>query len=675
VSWLVQLSLSTLGEDGVIAERLNGYEVREGQLQMCESVARAIEAGEHLLVEAGTGVGKTFAYLVPAVLWASREGKRVIVSTYTKTLQQQLTDKDLPFIHEALGGSFRYAVAYGSQNYICMRRLMQALQHSLFASIEEVAQLEAIAEWAKTTKTGLRMELYFEPNPFVWSAVSRDPDICSGSRCPFHRQCPYQLSRKSLHNAHIIVVNHHLFFSNITADGNVLPAYDAVVFDEAHNLEEVACEHFAEEVSNTSLEMLLSHLLGRRYERGLLLRYEGRFRELFEQARELIEDVRRCSEMFFNAVAERVGESQAVRIREKGFVENILSKPLGKLASVIRKMAESLDDYTDAVELYVAHERLAKASLLVTHILEMSFEGYVYWAEVEQLRREKRISLRMAPIELADLLRENVFIEGMPIILTSATLATSNSFSYIRERLGIERAKELIVKSPFEFEEQVLLYIADDLPDPSVDIKAFNTEATERIIDLLRITNGATFVLFTNYPALRYASQRIREAMPNMNVFVQGEMPRGLMLEKFRNTDNAVLLGTNTFWQGVDVPGEALIAVIIVKLPFAVPDDPITEARIERLKEGGKDPFYSYQLPQAIIWLRQGFGRLVRRTDDYGVVAILDPRVLKRGYGKQFLNSLPRCRISTSLDDVRSFLKWKALEKASFKVQDSFCSE
>jgi len=675
VGWLAELSLLTLAEDGVIAKRLNGYELREGQLQMCESVARAIETGEHLLVEAGTGVGKTFAYLVPAALWASHEGKRVIISTYTKTLQQQLTDKDLPFIHEALGGSFRYAVAYGSQNYICVRRLRQAIQHNLFTSIEEIAQLEAISEWAKTTRTGLRMELYFEPSQFVWNAVSRDPDLCAGSRCLFYRQCPYQLSRRSLYEAHIIVVNHHLFFSNITADGNVLPVYDAVVFDEAHNLEEVACEHFAEEVSNTSLEMLLSHLLGRRSERGLLLRYEGRFAELFEQARKIIEDVRECSEIFFNAVAERIGEAQAIRIREKGFIENTLSGPLSKLASVIRKLAESLDDYTDAAELYVTCERLAKVSSLITHILEMSFEGYVYWAEVEQLRREKKISLCMAPIELADLLKENVFIEGMPIILTSATLATSNSFSYIRERLGIERARELIVKSPFEFEEQVLLYIADDLPDPSVDMKAFNIKAAERILDLLQITKGATFVLFTNYPALRYVSQRIREAMPNMNVFVQGEMPRGLMLEKFRNTENAVLLGTNTFWQGVDVPGEALIAVIIVKLPFAVPDDPITEARVERLKEGGKDPFYSYQLPQAIIWLRQGFGRLVRRTDDYGVVAILDPRVLKRGYGKQFINSLPRCRISTSLDDVRSFLMWKALERASFKVKDSFCSE
>ncbi|MCS7253956.1 MAG: helicase C-terminal domain-containing protein [Armatimonadota bacterium] len=665
MGWLVEQSLSILGRDGVIARSLDGYEMRLGQLQMCEAVAKAIEDCRHLLVEAGTGIGKTFAYLVPAALWVSYEGKRVIVSTYTKTLQQQLVEKDLPFLHEVLGGLFRYAVAYGSQNYICLRRLESARRHGILASVEEMAQLEFIAEWAKQTATGLRMELDFEPSAFVWDAVSRDPDLCIGKQCHIFSQCPYQRSRRQLSNAHIIVVNHHLFFANITTDGYALPVYDAVVFDEAHNLEEVACDYLTQEVSNTTLETLLSHIIGRRSERGRLLKHERTHPDLFERIHRAVEDVRINAELFFRDVRNWVGESQTLRIRERRFVEDRLSQPLIELAFELRGFAERLSEPDERAEFEIICERLVRTHSLLQNILEMSFDGYVYWAQVEQLRRETKVSLCMAPIELSDMLKESVFVRGMPIIFTSATLATSNSFTYIRERLGIEDADELMVESPFNFKEQVLLYLSDDLPDPSVDLQAFTHKAAERTIELLRITDGATFVLFTSYPAMRYTGERIRAALPHLNLFVQGEMPRGRMLEKFRVTDRAVLLGTNTFWQGVDIPGEALIAVIIVKLPFAVPDDPITEARIEKLREEGKDAFYSYQLPQAIIWLKQGFGRLVRRTDDYGIVAILDPRVITRGYGKQFLRSLPRCKVTTSLEDVRSFLMTKAFKRAA----------
>lgn len=665
MGWLVEQSLSILGEGGVIARRLDEYEKRDGQLRMCEAVAKAIEHGRHLLVEAGTGIGKTFAYIVPAALWASHEGKRVIVSTYTKMLQQQLIDKDLPFLHSVLDGSFRYAVAYGSQNYICLRRLRHTRGHGFIASVEDLAQLELIWEWAKGTETGLRMDLDFEPNQYVWGAVSRDPDLCLGGKCDLFRQCPYQRSRKRLLESHIIVVNHHLFFANITTDGYVLPTYDAVIFDEAHNLEEVACDYLTQEISNTALEMLLGQLLGRRGDRGIMAKYKEQLQTLLEQMQRAIEDTHLNAELLFNEVKAKVGEAQTVRIRQKNFVEDRLSQPLLELSLALRDAAERVEDETDKMEIGILCERLMSIRSLLQNILEMRIDGYVYWAQVEQMRRETKVSLRMAPIELADLLKENVFIPGMPMILTSATLATSNSFNYIRERLGLSEADELIVESPFRFDEQVLLYLANDLPDPSVDMNLFNKMAAERVIELLRITDGATFVLFTNYPAMRQSSERIRAALPHLNLFVQGEMPRGRMLEKFRTTERAVLLGTNTFWQGVDVPGEALIAVIIVKLPFTVPEDPITEARIERIREEGKDPFYTYQLPQAIIWLRQGFGRLVRRTYDYGVVAILDPRVITRGYGKQFLRSLPKCRITTSLDDVRTFLTSKSCKVAA----------
>jgi len=660
VGWLVEQSLSILGENGIVARKLNGYEMREGQLRMCEAVARAIEDGRHLLVEAGTGIGKTFAYLVPATLWASCEGKRVIVSTYTKTLQQQLIDKDLPFLHEALDGMFRYAVAYGSQNYICLRRLDSTMRHGVLASVEDMAQLELIAEWARKTASGLRMELDFEPNAFVWDAVSRDPDLCIGKQCPFFSRCPYQRSRRRLNEAHIIVINHHLFFANLSTDGYALPPYDAVIFDEAHNLEEVACGYLTEEVSNTAVENLLSQLIGRRRERGRLLKYESLHPELFERIRRAVEDARSSSELFFNEVMARLGDLQIMRIRGKGFVEDRLSQPLARVAAELKGITELLAEPDEKAEIETIRERLIRMHSVLQCILEMPSQDYVYWAQVEQMRREVKVSLCMAPIELSDLLRESVFIPNMPIILTSATLTTLRSFNYIRERLGIDDADELAVESPFNYEEQVLLYLADDLPDPSVDMQAFTAEAVKRVIELLRITNGATFVLFTSYPALRYAEEKVKAELPHLRLFVQGRMPRGKMLEEFREADHAVLLGTNTFWQGVDVPGEALIAVIIVKLPFAVPDDPITEARIERLRMSGKDAFYSYQLPQAIIWLKQGFGRLMRRTDDYGIVAILDPRVLKRGYGKQFLFSLPRCKVTTSLEDVRSFLKAKA---------------
>ncbi|HID06736.1 MAG TPA: helicase c2, partial [Armatimonadetes bacterium] len=575
----------------------------------------------------------------------------------TKTLQQQLVEKDLPFLHEVMDGSFRYAVAYGSQNFVCLRRLQRAYQYSLPASVEEVAQLTMIREWARETKTGLRMELEFEPSKAVWSMVSRDSDLCIGTQCPHYSQCPYQRARREQLDAHILVVNHHLFFANIATDGNLLPTYDAVIFDEAHNLEEVACSYLADEFSNTKLDYFLNQLMGRRGDRGLLLAYEERYPELVERARMAIEDAHRAAEFLFREVQERMGDQSIFRLRERGFISNVIRDPLAQLSGVLKELSEKLSNGAERAELEAMRSRADEMNALLQNILDIAIPGFVYWIEAEALRREPRIALCMAPIDLADLLSESVFINGMPIVLTSATLTTAGSFDFLRERLGIRDAVELVVESPFQFDEQALVYIAHDLPDPALNLKHFTEQAVERVIDILRITGGATFVLFTSYPALRYARQRLSEALPKMTLFVQGEMPRGKMLDEFKVTENAVLLGTNTFWQGVDVPGEALIAVIIVKLPFAVPDHPIVEARIERLREEGKDPFRYYQLPQAIIWLRQGFGRLVRTKEDYGIVAILDPRILTRGYGQQFLRSLPRCRFTQSLDEVRKFLE------------------
>ena len=663
---LIDESIDLIGPDGRIAQAIPNYEVRPEQQAMCEAVAEALERREHLLVEAGTGVGKTYAYLIPMILWAVREGERVVLSTFTKTLQDQLITKDLPLLRKALGNEFRFEAAFGSRNYVCLRRMNRAPEVSLFESSEDVAQLRAVRDWAGRTETGLRMDLDFEPNSRVWSLVNRDPDLCMGRDSPFYEPCLYQQARRRQANAHILVVNHHLFFANVAADGNLLPDYGAVVFDEAHNIEEVAADFFAAEFSNTSLRVLLNRIGGLGGERGLLSSVEDLPAEIVEDAARLTSEVWSSAQSLFMDVQARLLEvssrragQQTTRITERGFVDNGVRETLSRVISLLQSARRLTRDEEDRAELEALEDRASEMNSTLQAILELELSEYVYWAEVDSGSSRERIALRMAPIEVSSILAEQVFGDGKSCVLTSATLATGGSFEFARRRLGTDNAGEKLLSSPFRYDEQVTLYAPEDLPDPRSGLDEFTKAAVQRTKMILEITNGATFVLFTSFNALNYAHEILSRELTKLTFFKQGDMPRERLLREFRRTDGAVLLGTNTFWQGVDVPGDALIAVVIVKLPFAVPDHPAVQARLDQIREEGRDPFMEYQVPGAVLMLRQGFGRLVRSATDFGVVAILDPRLHRRGYGRQFLRALPQCRTAVDLAEVKQFFEGK----------------
>lgn len=650
------------GENGRLARCLKGYEPRPQQVQMAQAIEQAVRQESHLIVEAGTGVGKSLAYLIPFALWAIEGKKRVVVSTYTKALQEQLVKKDLPFLRDGLGIELRFALCLGSENYLCCRRLAQVRQHGLFDSPGEVGELEQILAWRGKTAHGLRTELAFEPSAKLWGRVSRESDLCLGKECPHIPGCYYREARNRALNAHILVINHHLYFANLAAEGNVLPEFDGVVFDEAHELEEVATNYLGLEVSNFQVRYLLDSLLARRRDRGLLLRWKG-MEEERERTEGQVEAVRGTAQEFFFRMADRLqGKKSPYRIRQKEFFPNLLEEPLFQLGKNLRRLKEKAEVEEDEREIQAYEGRCYELATSLRVILQQEEEGCVYWAEAEGEGGRARYSLHAAPIDISAKLKEAVFDRIHPVVLTSATLAVDRSFAFLRGRIGLEEAEELLLDSPFDYAHQALLYLPPALPDPGREPEGHLREVIRQTRGLLEITRGRTFVLFTSYRMLEQAFEALSGTLEELRFLRQGEKPRYRLLEEFKEDPYSVLFGTSSFWQGVDVPGRALECVILAKLPFAVPDDPVIEAKIEHLTAQGQDPFLSYQLPQAVVLLKQGFGRLIRTHGDRGVVAVLDPRIQTRSYGRTFLRSLPSCPRTSSLKQVREFLLGKKWE-------------
>jgi len=646
-----------LGSRGIIARRLKHYEERKEQIQMATEIERAIRQGKHLIIEAGTGIGKSLAYLIPFIYWAIRENKRVIVSTYTKTLQEQLIKKDLPFLKEALGVNFRFALGMGGENYLCPRRLAQARFYGLLDTKKEVKELEKIFQSESHLEDGLKSELDFEPLAKVWNRVCRQPDLCLGKRCPYHRDCYYMKAKKKEQKAQILVVNHHLFFAHIASGEKVLPQFEAVVFDEAHNLEDVATSFLGIKVFSGEIRNLLNGLFNARTQRGFLFRISNLKERELHLLEEVVNEARRANNIFFSRLKEELPSGVTKqRIREKGFLANVLDESLSNLIVGLSSLVGDKRNEEERVELTSYLSRCTEIRDNLRVILGQERENYVYWAEAVSQER-KNNALCAAPINIARELKTRVFDRIKVVILTSATLATNNNFSYVRERLGLEDGRGLVISSPFDYSRQVILYIPPQMPDPWGESHLYSFRVIEEVKKILRITKGATFVLFTSFQMLNQVYEELKEELDELNIFRQGDMPRYQLLEKFKKEKGSVLLGTNTFWQGVDVPGDALQCVIITKLPFAVPNDPVVEAKIEFLKAQDKNPFLSYQIPQAIILLKQGFGRLIRSKEDKGVVAILDPRLKTRHYGRMFLDSLPQCRVTSRLVAVEEFMK------------------
>jgi ATP-dependent DNA helicase DinG len=562
------------------------------------------------------------------------------VATYTKALQQQIVRKDIPFLRSVLG-DFRAALCVGGENYLCLRRFDQVRTGDLYEQ-GDIGPLNRLFAWSVETRTGLRSELAFEPPPGLWAKVCREGDLCFGRDCSSFRDCFYQKARAAEQQAQLLVANHHLFFADLATGGNVLPQHTAVVFDEAHQVEDVATDYLGIEVSNSAVRHLLDNLLSTRTRKGFLTRVRVQDHEA-QEARSLVDGLRLTAENFFLNLQDALRTEPVVRVRRPGIVPDLLSGPLADLKDAL--LGLTVETHEEELEVKAFAGRAGGLAQAVRHNLDQDQEGFVYWAE----REGKRTRLVASPIDVADVLREHLFGRLDTVVMTSATLSAAGSFSYIKGRIGLDAPAELLLDSPFDYERQALLYIAPGLADQQAE--DYQQRFDAELAAVLAVTGGRTMVLFTSYGQLRRSAEALRKGMPDLGFLCQGDMPAYRLVEQFKEQPRAVLMGTASFWQGIDIPGDALQCVVIAKLPFAVPDEPLIEARMELLK----NPFYEYQVPQATLLFRQGFGRLIRTRSDRGAVAVLDSRIMTKNYGRSFLKSLPKCRITDDREDFGRF--------------------
>ncbi len=655
------------GKTGLLSEKLNNYEYRPQQLVMANRIGEAIRNKEHLIVEAATGIGKTLSYTIPFIYWAVNEKKRVVISTYTKALQQQLIDNDLPLLKKILNIDVRYALCMGSENYLCLRRFFRAHGDvsGIFESLKEVEEFRQIDEWRKIAKGGLRHEIGFEPTSNIWTKICRESELCLHQKCEYKDECFYNRARKFQNQSHILVANHHLFFANLMANNMLLPSFDGVVFDEAHNLEDVATTYLGIDVSNSSIRYLLDSFYTPQTHKGLLSRLKINDAEIIQQ----VSEVRFATEQFFLNIHGLFGNNtQTMRLRNKNFINNIIKEPILSLISGLSRLKKTINAEAEQVEVDAFIERLQRVNDSLECIINQSIEDFVYWMETTRKTRYNRITLHANPINAAQRLKTIVFDQITPVILTSATLTCNKSFDYIQSRLGLNTASNIILSSPFDYAKQSLLYVPTHMPDPRED--KYIESAAKEIEELLILTHGRAFILFTSYSMLNKLHEIVSKRLPNFNHIKQGDFPPTKAIEMFKALDYSVIWGTSTFWQGVDVPGEALQCVVITRIPFAVPDDPIIEARVEYLKQQNIEPFWNYQVPQAIILTKQGYGRLIRHSNDFGVVAILDSRIHTKGYGRLFIQSLPPSKQVSTLNEVTGFMQGLHNEQKNFDLSN-----
>ena len=624
---------------------------------MAAAVREAIEDEAILMVEAGTGVGKSLAYLYPFSLWIKATGKKVAVSTGTKTLQRQLIEQDIPLLSRAAGIELKAELCVGVNNYLCLYRMNRNGEQGLFESKKSAAQFRKIADWSTKTENGLKLDLDFNPRPDVWSTVRAESDFCLWKKCPFFNECFYIRARRRREEADLLVMNHHLFFANLVVGGTILPQFKAVVLDEAHLIEEIATEFLGYEVSNYRIPTLLNYLYSLRTGKGFL---SSRIKEddVLDYWSLQIRRLHDLNDAFFSGLEEQWKDVfRNVRLKKPGFAEDILSGPIEKLENNLEALKDTMPDDESLEELQTYISRCRKIREELGSIITMEEEKTVYWYSREEHGRRLRQTLHMAPIEVRDYLRPLLWEKFGPVIMTSATISTRGDFAFLRERLGLDRCDELRLDSPFDYENRVMIYVDSRIPDPSRNRSEYEERIIQDIGRLVILSGGGAFILFTSFRMLNKAFERLSVPLEKYGCLRQGDKDRYDLLEDFRRHPSSILFGTTSFWQGVDVPGESLKCVIIAKLPFGVPDDPITEARIESIREGGGNPFVEYQVPQAIIMLRQGFGRLMRGKGDYGVVAILDPRLRTRYYGRNFFASLPACRVTSHLSHLKEFIE------------------
>lgn len=646
---------------GLLSRTHPAYEFRRGQLQMAQAVEQALEQKRHLIVEAGTGTGKTLAYLMPVI----RSGKRVLISTGSKNLQEQLFYKDIPFLEQSLypGGKAKLRVCYmkGRANYLCRKKLYDLTVQPVLNGLEEIEQYRAIAAWEKATKTGDRAELASLPEASaLWPKLDARTDTCLGQKCSAFERCFITEMHRRAMESNIIIVNHHLFFADLAIkqasehapDAGILPDVGAVIFDEAHELEDVAGSYFGVSVSNLRIEDLIRDVEAS-LERNHLLssKLQGATRNLRER-----------SQFFFSVLP--AGDGRFAFANRREFLEEsgeeflALMQALGRLGSELQNLPQKPE------EVFQFARRIEELQVQLQFLMESEDRNTVFWIERRGFRGPSRqnVFLQATPIDVAPILKTCLFDQLECVVLTSATLAVGGGFQYIRQRLGMEHARELVLPSHFDYENQALLYIPPDLPDPRTP--QFSAKAAERIRLLLEITRGRAFCLFTSYAQMNDVYQRLLGGI-EFPLLLQGNAPKTALLEEFRLTPNAVLLATSSFWQGVDVQGAQLSCVIIDRLPFAVPSDPVVAARVRSIDDAGGNAFFQYQIPSAVITLKQGFGRLIRSLHDRGLLCLLDNRVVKKQYGRVFLESLPNYRKTTDLRQIKQFFGSAAADQTT----------
>lgn len=647
-------------ESGVLAEKFELYEFRQSQLDMAMQVCDTLEGKSHLFIEAPTGIGKSFAYLVPAILYAKANNKKAIISTHTINLQEQLIGKDIPFLKENLGIDFKAALIKGKSNYVCPKRLRAAVDNanSLFEN-DEQRLLDKIYGWSKNTTDGTLSDIEFQVLPNVWNSVCAERGICTNKTCGGYEdtECFYQKAKYQISVSDVIIVNHHLFFTLFdgvkdAGDDGYLYKNDFVIFDEGHTLEAIASDHIIPALSREMIKYHLIRLYNDRKKKGFLLSFPCLhilpiIQNLLEVNQYFFQEIKR--ELFH--YRNRDEKKLALRVTEKNLVKNILRDEIENLLKNLRGLRQFCKNDLHENELQDYILRFGEFNRLIDEFLQLKYEdkNYVYWVELSSQKEDANISLCVSPVDISGYFRENIFRENNTCILTSATLTVGNDFGYFKNRLGAETADELQLPTQFDFYRQVKLYIPKDIPEPQKENSfAYNKKLKDWINYFIKMTEGKALVLFTNSFLLRQIGSELRSelAADDIEVLMQGEgLSRRNLLQSFRDNTNSVLLGLDSFWLGVDVPGESLSNLIITRLPFLVPDHPLIKAKLEYIDSKGGNSFMDYSLPEAILKFRQGIGRLIRHKTDTGIIAILDPRILTKSYGKHFLNSIDECPV------------------------------